>query len=122
MRAFNRLHDFLVTLAAGFFSYLTASGRDVNVVFKPARREIVGMPEAVARFSGVLRNQSGRCMAIITNGNCAMARLQPTAKLVLHDVTVHACLSVISHVRVAAGINEGVRTHTYRQCRSRHPG
>ena len=75
VRAFNRLHDFLVTLAAGLFSYFTPSRRDVNVVFKPARREVVGMPETVARFSGVLRNQSGRCMAIIAYGNCAMARL-----------------------------------------------
>ena len=53
-------------------------------------------------------------MAIIANSDGAMARLQPAAKLVLHDMTIHTRFGVVSHVRVAASINEGVRTDTCR--------
>ena len=112
VRAFDRLHDFLVTLAAGLFRYFSDSLRDVNVVFKPAGREIVGMPEPVARFSGVLRNQPGRRVAIIANRDRAMARLQPAAKLVLHDMTVNARFGVIGHVRITTSVDEGVRANT----------
>jgi hypothetical protein len=114
VRAFNRLYDFLVTLAAGLFSYFSASLCDVNVVFKPAGREIVGMPEPIARFSGILRNQSGRRVAIVANRNRAMARLQPPAKLILHDMTIHTRFGAIGHVRITTSVDECVRANTYR--------
>src|SRR5687767_7099691 len=98
MRAFNRLHNFLMTFAAGLFSYFPPSLRDVNVVFKPARREVVGMPETVACFGCVLANESGRRVAIVAHGDCTMARFHPAAKLLLHDMTIHTRFSVVSHV------------------------
>ena len=98
VRAFDRVDDFLMTLATGLFSNFAAHGCDVYVVFKPAGGEVVGMPETVARFGCVLRDQSGRRVAIVADGDGAMARLYPTAKLVLHHMTVHTRLSVVSHV------------------------
>jgi len=98
VRALDSLHDFLMTFPAGFFSYFTASRRDVNVVFKPAGREIVGVPETIACFSGVLTNESGRRMAIVAHSNCSMTRLHPTAKLILHDMTIHTRFSVVGHI------------------------
>jgi hypothetical protein len=56
MRAFDGLDDFLVTFPAGLFSYFKAAWRDVNVVFKPAGREVIGMPETITRFRCVLAN------------------------------------------------------------------
>jgi hypothetical protein len=41
-----------------------------------------------------------------------MTRLQPTAKLILHDMTIHARFSVVSHVRIATRIDKRVSTHT----------
>src|SRR5687768_15580805 len=43
-----------------------------------------------------------------------MARVQPAAKLLLHDMTVNTRLSVVSHVRIATRVDEGVGTNTYR--------
>ena len=73
VRAFDSLHNFLVTFPAGLFSYCTTTRRDVNVVFKPAGCEVVGMPETVLRFSVILGDEAGRRMAIIAHGNCSMA-------------------------------------------------
>ena len=104
-----------MTLPAGLLSDFKASWRDVNVVIKPAGREIVRMPEPVARFSGILGDKPGRRMAIITDSNCSMARLHPTAKLVLHDMAVHTCFRVVSHVRIATSVDEGVGANSDRQ-------
>ncbi len=57
--------------------------------------------------------RTGRRVAIVADSDGAMARLQPTAKLVLHDVTVHTRFGVISHVRIATSVDKGVRTNTY---------
>jgi len=87
----------------------------VNVVVKPAGREIVGMPETVTRLSSVLGDKSRRRVAIIADSNCAMARLHPAAELVLHDVAVHTGFGVVSHVGIASRIDEGESAHTYSQ-------
>ena len=69
VRAFNGLYYFLVTLPAGLFGYRTTTRRDVNVVFKPAGREVVGMPETVFRFGCVLAHEPRRRMAIVADGH-----------------------------------------------------
>jgi hypothetical protein len=116
MRAFDGLYDFLVTLAARLFRHLAASWRDVNVVFKPAGREIVRVPETITRFSHVFGHQARWRVAVVAYGNRAMARLHPAAKLVLHHVTIHTRFGVVGHVRITARVDKRVRTHT--QCDS----
>src|SRR5687767_1984900 len=106
---FNGLHDLLVALTAGLFSHFTAAWRDVNVVFKPTCREIVGVPETVACFGGVLGYQSRRRVTVIADGHSPMAGLHPTAKLILHDVTIHTGFSIVGHIRVAARVHKGIR-------------
>jgi hypothetical protein len=110
--AFNSIDNVLMTLPAGLFCYLPTARRDVNVVFIPARREVVRMPETISRLGGILADESGRRVAIIANSHRTMARLQPTAKLVLHDMTIHARFSVVSHVRITTRVDERVGAHT----------
>ena len=101
-----------MTFAAGLLRYFTTAGGDVNVVVVPTSREVVRVPETVARFRGVLGNESWWGMAVVTNGNRAMTRLHPAAELVIHYVTVLAGFSIVSHVGVAASVNKGVGPHT----------
>src|SRR6185503_12408880 len=101
----------LVTFPAGLFCYLTTARRDVNVVFIPAGREVIRMPETISRLGRILADESGWRVAIIANRHCTMTRLQPTAKLILHDMTIHARFSVVSHVRIAARVDKRVSTH-----------
>ena len=115
VRAFNSLHNFLVTFPASLFSHRPTTRRDVNVVFIPAGREIVRVPKAVARLGHVLGNKTRRRMTIIADSDSAMTRLDPPAKLVLHDMAVYASFSIVGHVGVAAGINERVRPHAHGQ-------
>ena len=109
---FDGMHDLLKTVPAGLFGYFTAARCDVNVVFEPTCREIVGVPESVACLRHVFRDEARWSMTIVANGDGAMARFHPTAELVLHDVTVDAGLSIVGHVRIAAGVNESVSAHT----------
>ncbi len=108
MRAFNSLHDGLVTLPASLFSYVSAARRDVYVVFKPAGREVVGVPKSVVRFGCVLGNKSGRCVAIIANRYGSMTGLDPAAELLLHDMTIHTRFGVVGHVGITARVDECV--------------
>src|SRR5688572_19045783 len=96
---FDSLYDLLMTFAARQFGHLTSARSDVNVVFKPSCREIVRVPETVACFRGVLGDESRRRVTIVAHSYGSMARLHPTIKLVLHDMTIHAGFSIIGHVR-----------------------
>lgn len=116
VRTFDSLHDFLVTLAACLFGHLAASRGNVNVVFKPAGREVVRVPETITRFGHVFGHEARRRVAIVAYGNRAMTRLHPAAKLVLHHMTIHTRFGVVGHVGIATRIDEGVRTDT--QCDS----
>ena len=69
MRTLDRLNNLLMTLSARLFGYSATSRRDVDVVFIPARREIVGVPETILRFSGVLSDESRRCVTIVAHGD-----------------------------------------------------
>ena len=104
-----------MTLSASFFSYLSASWCDLDVVFEPTGGEVIGMPEAIARLCRVFANESRRRVAIIADGYSSMTRFHPAVKLLPHDVTISATLSVIRQVRITASVDEGVRTDTYGQ-------
>ena len=108
VRAFDRNDDVLMTLPASLFRYVETALRDVNVVFEPTSCEVVGMPESVACFRHVLRNESRWRVAIVAHSDRAMARLQPAAELLLHDMTIHAGFGVVSHVRIAARVDKRV--------------
>src|SRR5688500_6372389 len=103
-----------MTFPAGLFLCFTASRRDVSVVFKPAGREVVGVSQAVSRLGGVFGSDSGRRVAIVANRHRTIARLQPTAEVVLHDVTIHTRFSIVSHVGIAARVHEGIRAYADR--------
>ena len=102
-----------MTLSASLFSYLATSWCDVNVVLEPTRGEVVGMPEAVPRLGRVFADEPRRRVAIVADGYSSMARLQPAAILLLHDMAVNAGFSVIGHVRITARVDEGIGTDTY---------
>ena len=102
-----------MTLAAGLFSYRTTARRDVNVVFEPAGREVVRMPETILRLGCIFADKAGWRMTIVANRHRTMARLQPTTKLVLHHMTIHTRFSVVSHVGIPARVDECIGAHTY---------
>jgi hypothetical protein len=72
---FNRTHDVLMTLSTSRFGHLAAARRDVDVVFEPTSREVIGMPKAIPRFGGVFTDETGRRVAIVANGYVSMAGL-----------------------------------------------
>ena len=104
-----------MTFPAGLFRYFAAAWRDVNVVFIPARREIVRVPKAVACLGHVLGHKTRWGMTIIADGYGAMARLDPTAELFLHDVAVYTGVSIVGHVGIAAGVNKRVGANSHGQ-------
>ena len=104
-----------MTLSASLFSYLTASWCNVDVVLEPTRGEVIGMPETVPCLCRVFADESRRRVAIVADGYSSMARLQPAAILLLHDMAIDTSFSVIRHVRITASVDEGVRADTYGQ-------
>jgi hypothetical protein len=62
-----------MTLSARFFSYLTASGCNVDVVLEPTSREVVRMPKAIPGLCRVFADESWRGMAIVADGHGSMA-------------------------------------------------
>jgi len=53
LRTFDRFNDLLVTLPARSLRHCPAVRPHLDVVFKPARGEIKGMPEAVPCFGAI---------------------------------------------------------------------
>jgi len=62
-----------MTVSASFFSYLTASWCDVDVVLEPTGGEIIGMPEPIPCLCRVFANEARRRVAIVADGYSAMA-------------------------------------------------
>ena len=106
-----------MTVSASFFSYLTASWCDVDVVLEPTGGEIIGMPETIPCLCRVFADESGRRVAIVADGYSSMARLQPATILLLHDMAINAGFCVIRHIRVTASVDEGVRADTQGQAK-----
>ena len=112
VRALNRFNNFLMTLSAGPFSYFISVFRDPNVVFKPTRREIVRMPKTVARFGRILSHKVWRRVTVVADGDVAVAGLHPSPILLLHHMTISACLRIVGEVRIALGVDKSVGTNT----------
>ncbi len=115
MWTFNRFDDFLMTVSASLFSDLAASWCDLDVVVEPTSGEIVRMPKTILCFGCVFADEVRRGVAIVTDGYCSMARLQPPTILLLHDMAIDASFCVIRHVGVAASVNESIRSDTHGQ-------
>src|SRR5687767_13573802 len=112
VRAFNSVHDFLMTFPAGFFGDLKAVLGNAYVVFEPTGGEVVRMPESVARLGHVLADELRRRVAVVADGCVAMTRLQPAAVLLVHDVTVRAGRGIVCHVRIPFRVNKRVGSDT----------
>ena len=64
-----------MTLAASLFRHLAASWCDVDVVFEPTSRKVIGMPKASSRLGGVFTDEPGRSVAIVAHSHGSMAGL-----------------------------------------------
>lgn len=87
-----------MTLSASFLSYFAASWRDLNVVLEPTGGEIIGMPKTIPCLCRVFADKSRRRVAVVADGYSSMARLQPAAILLLHDMAINASFCVVGHV------------------------
>jgi hypothetical protein len=112
LRTFDRFNDLLVTLAACFLRHLPAVRPHLDVVFKPASREVEGMPETIPCFGAVFSQKRCRRVAIVANRRGPVRRLQPTIILFLHDMTVGTGRSIVGEIGPALGVRECVRTHS----------
>lgn len=101
-----------MTFPAGLFGHLKAVFGNAYVVFKPTRGEVVRMPESVARLGHVLADELRRRVAIVADGYVAMTGLQPSAVLLVHDVTVRAGRRIVCHVRISFRVNKRVGSDT----------
>lgn len=113
--SFDRFYNFLMTLATRLFSYIAATLSDVDVVWIPTSREVIGMPETVLRFGCIFRDETGRRVTVVADRNSAMARLHPRAVLVLHYVTVETCISIVAHVGVSTRVDKSVRADPHNE-------
>jgi hypothetical protein len=102
----NGLDNGGVTVAARILGDACVPRGDAYRFGKGAGREIERMPEAVQRFCPVLTEDVMRRVTVVAHGNGAMARLQPGAVLLLHDMAVGARLRIVGEIRGAACVDE----------------
>ena len=118
MRSFNRFNNFLMTFATRLFCYFETMLGNAYVVFEPTSREVIRVPEAVACLGGVLADKLRWCMAVVTNGRVAMARLHPCAVLLLHNMAICTGLRIVGQVRITLSVDERVRANANRETKS----
>src|SRR5688572_27860897 len=97
-----------MTFPAGFLGDLKAVFGNADVVFEPTGGEVVRMPESVARLGHVLANELRRRVAVVADRCVAMTGLQPTAVMLVHDVTVRAGGGIVGQVRIPLRVNKCV--------------
>lgn len=95
MGAFDCIHYFLVTFAASLLGYFITVFGNANVVFEPARSEVVGMPKAVARFGHIFTDKLRRCMTVVADSGITMAGLEPRTILLLHHVAIRTGFRIV---------------------------
>src|SRR5262245_27017072 len=89
-------------------SNLPAVCFDVNIVLVATRGEEKRMPEAIGCLRGILADEVCRGVAAIASRHYAVRRLAPAIELFAHDVAVGAGRWIVSEVRPALGIREGI--------------
>ena len=98
--------DVLMTFAAGIFGHAPAALLHLDRIVKVARGEGERMKEAVFGFGEILRNESGRRVAVVAGRDRAMARLHLGVEVIPHDVAVGAGVGIVAEIRVALRVNE----------------
>ncbi len=113
------MNHILVTGAAGLFGNFQIMPFDLNRLVKTAERKIIRMPETVRGFRIVFADCIGRRVAVVTGRGGVVARFQPTAVLLFHNMAVGARSRVVAHIRIAFRIDERIKTDTDRQAECR---
>src|SRR5215471_5293792 len=108
VRCFNSADNFLMARPARLLSNLPAVCFDVNIVLVATRGEEKRMPESIGCLRGILADAVCRGVAAITSRHYAVRRLAPAIELFAHDVAVGAGRWIVSEVRPALGIREGI--------------
>jgi hypothetical protein len=108
VRPFDGVNNVLMALPTRPFGNLKIMFLDSQRFRKTAGREREGVPEPIRCLRGVLAKEVRRCVAVVTNGRCPMAGLDPCVIVFLHYVTVGAGARVVRKIRPALGINERV--------------
>lgn len=102
------MHDFLVTLAARLIGNFQILRLNLQRLVKAARGERERMPKAIRSLGRILAGESGRRMTVVADGHSVVARFDPGAVMIPHDVTVSACRRVIRQVGTSSSIDERV--------------
>src|SRR3954465_6376306 len=66
---FDRHHNFFVTLPAGALGDLGVARHDLDLIGKSSGRERERMAESILRLRQVFRNEPGRRVTVIANGD-----------------------------------------------------
>ncbi len=104
----NRRRDLGVAFPACHLGDLLIPRGDTDRIRKAAGREIELVPEPVLRLRQVLRHEPGWRVAIVADGDRAMAGALPGREMIAHDVAVGARRRVIRHVRPDLGVQKRV--------------
>lgn len=73
------------------------------------------MPEPVPSLGRIFADEIMRRVAIVTGCDRLVARLQPAAVLIFHDVAIRTGERIVAHVRIALTVPERVNTHPDRK-------
>ena len=73
------------------------------------------MPEPVPRLGCIFADEIMRRVAIVAGCDRLVARLQPAAVLVFHDVAIRTGERIVAHVRIALAVPERVHAHADRE-------
>src|SRR5687767_2719733 len=99
-------------------------GANADGLCEILQREFYGMVPAIIGFRDPFPKKIMRSVAIVADGAGVVRRLQPRIEMIVHDVTVRACLWPVGEVSEALRELEGVRTETKQEtcCGCEHEG
>src|SRR5687768_13629383 len=97
-----------VTFAARTLGDVVIPARDAQRIRIPSRCEIEGVPEAVLRLGEVFRDEPGRRVTVVANGDGSVARARPRVEMILHHMAVGARARIVGEIRVALCVDERV--------------
>jgi hypothetical protein len=110
-RGADHFSDIIVALEACLVGNPVIPRSDDDVIRKSAGGEGQGVIHAVEGFGEVLREESGRGVAVVTDRDCMMGRPSPAFELLAHDVAVGAGGRIVRHVGGSARVSEGVNAN-----------
>ena len=107
-RGAHRLHHGLVTSPAVRLRDVATAWRCPDGLRKRAGREVVRVPEPVARLGGVLAQEIVWNVAVVAHRHRSMTALDPAVILLVHHMAVRACARGVAHIGPAPRIRERV--------------